>query len=107
MPAWRDGRASTASGWQGLRRVTFDPPVGSRWICDCDVPDLDIGAGETLSDIQYVELYPDWDAGVRLIVDVVAPLPQQLKIWLDLLRSRRRRRNSDDPREQQEEELFI
>lgn len=28
-------------GWQGLRRVTY-PKIGTRWLADCDIPDLDL-----------------------------------------------------------------
>ena len=30
----------------------------------CEIPDRDIGAGATLQDLQYVELYTDWDVGI-------------------------------------------
>jgi hypothetical protein len=37
-------------------------------LADCEVPDLEIGPGETLQDLQQVHLYQDWDAGVRKIL---------------------------------------
>jgi hypothetical protein len=37
------------------------------------VPDRLIGAGETLHDIHYVELYGDWDDGIRRLVAVIQP----------------------------------
>jgi len=37
----------------------------------CEIPDRDIGAGATLQDLQYVELYQDWDAGIQRIVNVI------------------------------------
>lgn len=37
----------------------------------CEIPDRDIGAGATLQDLQYVELYQDWDAGIQRIVDAI------------------------------------
>jgi saccharopine dehydrogenase-like NADP-dependent oxidoreductase len=42
LPTWREGQAATATGWQGLRRRSFGAPVGSRWLCDCDVPELEL-----------------------------------------------------------------
>src|SRR5262249_23419048 len=39
----------------------------------CQVPERNIGAGETLRDIQFVALYEDWDAGVRRVLSVVKP----------------------------------
>ena len=36
-----DGREETAYGWQGLHRRQF-PGLGSRWMADVDVPDLDL-----------------------------------------------------------------
>jgi len=52
-------------GWQGLRRHTFRDPPMKRWMCDCDVPDLELfprrypgvrsvrfGAGVELSIVQ-------------------------------------------------------
>jgi hypothetical protein len=35
------GRPATAHGWQGLHRHRF-PAIGTRWMCDVDVPDLDL-----------------------------------------------------------------
>lgn len=31
---------ATAHGWLGLRRHRFPSPLGARWVCRCDVPDL-------------------------------------------------------------------
>jgi hypothetical protein len=39
---WRDGAWSTVHGWQGLRRHSFSGEHGTRWLGDCDVPDLAI-----------------------------------------------------------------
>jgi saccharopine dehydrogenase-like protein len=38
----QDGAWIEARGWQGLRRHAFADPPMARWICDCDVPDLEI-----------------------------------------------------------------
>lgn len=35
---------------------------------ECDIPDWGIGAGETLQDIQWVELYKDWVGGIQQIL---------------------------------------
>ena len=37
----RDGRQAIVHGWQGLHRHRF-PEIGERWMCDVDVPDLDL-----------------------------------------------------------------
>ena len=37
----RDGKEDVAYGWQGLRRHHF-PQIGARWMCDVNVPDLDL-----------------------------------------------------------------
>ena len=34
---------------------------------ECEIPDYSIRGGETLRDLQYIELYEDWDAGVKRI----------------------------------------
>lgn len=42
LARWDGGRWVQGRGWQGLRRHVFlDPPM-ARWICDCDVPDLEL-----------------------------------------------------------------
>ena len=40
---------------------------------DCEVPDRDIGGGETLQSFQYVNLYEDWDGSIQRILKVVQP----------------------------------
>jgi HEAT repeat protein len=40
---------------------------------ECDVPDRNIGAGETLMAIQSVRIYEDWDKGVSQILSIVQP----------------------------------
>jgi Saccharopine dehydrogenase NADP binding domain len=42
MSQWRDGAWLRVHGWQGLRRHAFRDPPMKRWICDCDVPDLQL-----------------------------------------------------------------
>ena len=53
-------------------------PVDRSWfipvrLSECGIPNRQIGAGETLGDIQWVDVFPDWDAGVRKILSVVQP----------------------------------
>lgn len=36
---------ATAHGWLGLRRHRFPPPLGARWLCRCDIPDLALFPG--------------------------------------------------------------
>ena len=38
---------------------------------ECEIPDIDIGGGETLQDLQYVSLYEDWNAGIQRILNVI------------------------------------
>ena len=54
---------------------------------DCSVPDLGVGGGVTLRDFQVVDLASEWDRGVRQIIEVIAPLPRQLKTLIDHLES--------------------
>lgn len=51
-------------------------PANKAWffpvlLSDCEIPDRDIGAGETIRDIQAAKLYDNWDAEVDRIVDVM------------------------------------
>ena len=39
----------------------------------CKIPDWNIGAGETLHDIQHIKLYKDWDAGIQEIINTIQP----------------------------------
>jgi hypothetical protein len=40
-------------------------------LSECEVPAHDIGAGQTLSAIQWVAMFPDWDAGLTGIVKAI------------------------------------
>lgn len=47
-------------------------PTGAVWLIPvrlnrCTIPDRDIGAGETLRSLQWVDLFDDWDSGVQRI----------------------------------------
>jgi hypothetical protein len=53
-------------------------PVNRAWFIPvllnpCDVPDRNIGGGESLNAIQRVSLFSDWEAGIQEILSVVAP----------------------------------
>lgn len=37
---WRGGRWMDVYGWQGLTRRGYPPPMGTRWLSYCNVPDL-------------------------------------------------------------------
>ncbi|MEO5764958.1 MAG: saccharopine dehydrogenase NADP-binding domain-containing protein, partial [Casimicrobiaceae bacterium] len=39
---WNGGAWQPAYGWQRLRRYRYPPAVGTRWLADCDVPDLEL-----------------------------------------------------------------
>jgi HEAT repeat protein len=43
-----------------------------------DVPDRDIGAGETLRSLQWTKLYGDWDAGVARLLQTIQPQSARL-----------------------------
>lgn len=45
---------------------------------ECEVPDRDIGAGQTLRSLQWVSLHEDWDGGIGRILAVVAPTSAKL-----------------------------
>jgi len=40
---------------------------------DCEIPDRPIGAGETLRDLQWVDMFPRWLDGLAKIGEVIAP----------------------------------
>jgi hypothetical protein len=42
-------------------------------LTQCSVPDRQIGGGETLRDIQWVDLFEDWDRGLDQLLAVIAP----------------------------------
>ncbi len=41
IPSWRNGAMVQVFGWQGLRRKSLTG-LGSRWFCDCDVPNVSL-----------------------------------------------------------------
>lgn len=38
----RDGEMQRVYGWQGITRKGFGKPIGTRWMANCDIPDLDL-----------------------------------------------------------------
>jgi hypothetical protein len=51
-------------------------PLDRKWflpvlLAECDVPAYQIGAGQSLADLQWVKMFPNWDAGVTKIATVV------------------------------------
>ena len=53
-------------------------PINQAWFIpvklnECEIPDRDIGGGETLRDLQYVNLYEDWDGNLQRILKIVQP----------------------------------
>ena len=51
-------------------------PVDQAWFIpvklnECEIPNRDIGGGETLRDLQYVNLYENWDVNLQRILDIV------------------------------------
>ena len=53
-------------------------PIDQAWFIpvklnECEIPDRDIGGGETLRDLQYVNLYENWDVNIQRILNIVHP----------------------------------
>lgn len=69
IPQWHAGAWLTKCGWQDLTRRAYPPPVGARWLGNCDVPDL--------------ELFPRRYAPVKTVVfrAGVAMSVSMLSIW--------------------------
>jgi hypothetical protein len=56
-------------------------------LSECEIPARSIGAGETLLDINWVQLYEDWYAGIQRILSVIRPIPPAIQNMLIELRS--------------------
>jgi hypothetical protein len=52
-----------------LDRIWFIPVR----LSECDIPDLPIGAGETLRDLQRIDMFDDWARGFAQILSIVQP----------------------------------
>lgn len=60
-------------------------PTDTAWflpvkLSDCQIPERSIGGGETLGALQWVELFEDWDEGVRRILSVIRPQKDPLQL---------------------------
>ena len=52
-------------------------PVDKVWFIPvklnaCEIPDIDIGGGETLRDLQYVDLHENWETGIRCLLNTIS-----------------------------------
>ena len=52
-------------------------PVDKAWFIpvklnECEIPDIDIGGGETLQDLQYVDLHENWETGIQRLLDTIS-----------------------------------
>ncbi len=56
-----------------IDRAWFIPAI----LSDCSIPLLEIGPGEALPDIQWVDLTREWDKGVRSILTVIQSVVSQ------------------------------
>jgi hypothetical protein len=52
-------------------------------LSECQVPERDIGAGQTLHDIQFIKLYEDWSSGMRLLLSTILS-DEQRKLMKEL-----------------------
>ena len=53
-------------------------PADSKWfipvkLSPCDIPERPIGPGETLADLQYLDLHSDWQTGLQSLLAVIGP----------------------------------
>ena len=39
---------------------------------ECEIPDIDIGGGETLRNLQYVDLHENWETGIQRLLDTIS-----------------------------------
>ena len=52
-------------------------PVDKVWFIpvklnECEIPEIDIGGGETLRNLQYVDLHRNWDVGIQRLLDTIS-----------------------------------
>lgn len=62
-------------------------PITKSWfipvrLSNCELPDISIGIGQSLKDIQWVDLFRDWDEGLRKIKSVIKPINPNVKMYL-------------------------
>lgn len=56
-------------------------PANRTWfipvkLSPCEIPDQEIGGGKTLRDIHFLELYPDWDRAVAILIQTLKDAPR-------------------------------
>ncbi len=39
---------------------------------ECEIPNIDIGGGETLQDLQYVDLHENWEIGIQRLLNTIS-----------------------------------
>jgi len=54
-------------------------------LSECEIPDREIGAGETIQDLQWLELHSNWSESFQQILDVIQPLPKVVRYIAELL----------------------
>ena len=52
-------------------------PVDKVWFIpvklnECEIPDIDIGGGETLRNLQYVDLHENWEIGIQRLLNTIS-----------------------------------
>lgn len=40
-------------------------------LSECNVPQISIGAGQTLNDLHWINLFEDWEGGIKRIISVI------------------------------------
>ncbi len=56
-------------------------------LSECEIPDINIGFGQSLRDLQWVDLFKDWKGGIERISCVINPLADNIKALLYALKS--------------------
>jgi K+-sensing histidine kinase KdpD len=51
----------------------------------CDIPEKKIGPGETLRDIQWVDLHQDWNSGISRMLSVIRPSEEPIEMSPELV----------------------
>ena len=59
-------------------KVWFIPVI----LNECDIPERDIGGGETFKDLQWTNLHKEWDAGIQQILKVISPEASEAETYL-------------------------
>ena len=70
-------------------KVLRQKPLGKKWcipvkLNECQIPDYDIGRGETLRSFQYVDLSEDWDIGIQRLVKSISPETSKAEKYLGI-----------------------